>query len=59
MVDRLNKRTKGHNVGRALPVPIDRSPETLKRSSQLFKNKLAAENIADVYDHLIKDANQR
>ena len=58
MVDRLSKRTKGHNVGnKGIPPAIDRSPETLKRSAYLFKNKLAAENISDVYDHLIKDAN--
>lgn len=59
MVNRLNKRTKGRGVGQQTLSGLTRSPETLKHSDKLFKNKLAAESLQDVYDHLIQDANQR
>lgn len=57
-MSRLNKRTKGHGIGKSGKIS-EHEPQTLKKSSQMFKNMMAAENISNVYEHLIRDANQR
>ena len=55
MIERLSKR----KLSSPQKKEIEYGPLAIEKSSNMFKKKLAEENLSNVYEHLIKDAIDR